>query len=138
MANIDQFIERLPEQYDFVAGERGALLSGGQRQRIGIARALYHDADVLVLDEATSALDSITEKEVIATIVRLKATKTIVMIAHRLSTIRSADQIVFFENGSIQDIGTFDELSERNAKFRNMIQSAPETATEAAGAAHTS
>lgn len=126
MANIDQFIERLPEQYDFVAGERGALLSGGQRQRIGIARALYHDANVLVLDEATSALDSVTEKEVIATIVRLKSTKTIVMIAHRLSTIRSADQVVFFENGSIQDIGTFDELSKRNQKFRAMIQSAPE------------
>jgi HlyD family secretion protein len=127
MANIDHFIESLPEQYDFVAGERGSLLSGGQRQRVGIARALYHDADVLVLDEATSALDSITEKEIIATIVRLKTTKTIVMIAHRLSTIRSADQVVFFEGGSIQDIGTFDELSRRNAKFRAMIQSTPET-----------
>lgn len=134
MANIDQFIEGLPNQYEFVVGERGALLSGGQKQRIGIARALYHDADILVLDEATSALDNLTEKEIIATIVKLKASKTIIMIAHRLSTIKNADQVVFFEGGMIQDIGTFDELSARNAKFRLMIQSAAEPHQEAAEA----
>lgn len=127
LANIDQFIEGLPGQYAFVVGERGSLLSGGQRQRIGIARALYHDANVLVLDEATSALDNLTEKEIIATITRLKASKTIVMIAHRLSTIKNADQIVYFENGSIEDMGTFDELSRRNPKFRLLTQATVDT-----------
>ena len=123
MANIDQFVEKLEGQYSFVVGERGALLSGGQKQRVGIARALYHDADVLILDEATSALDNLTEQEIIATITKLKACKTIVMIAHRLSTIKSADQIVFMMNGSIQDSGTFDQLYERNPRFRAMVQS---------------
>ncbi len=123
MANIDQFVEKLEGQYSFVVGERGALLSGGQKQRVGIARALYHDADVLVLDEATSALDNLTEQEIIATITKLKACKTIVMIAHRLSTIKSADQIVFMMNGAIQDSGTFDQLFDRNPRFRAMVQS---------------
>jgi ATP-binding cassette, subfamily B, bacterial PglK len=127
MANIDQLVESLPERYAFVVGERGALLSGGQKQRVGIARALYHDADILVLDEATSALDNLTEQEIIATIIKLKASKTIVMIAHRLSTIKSADQIVFLENGAIQDTGTFDELCLRNQQFRAMVQSTRET-----------
>jgi len=131
MANIDQFIESLPEQYAFVVGERGTLLSGGQRQRIGVARALYHDANVLVLDEATSALDTLTEKEIIATITKLKESKTIVMIAHRLSTIKNADQIVYFENGSIQDVGTFDELNRRNAKFRLLTQATSEADNDA-------
>jgi len=126
MANIDQLVESLPGRYSFAVGERGALLSGGQKQRVGIARALYHDADILIFDEATSALDNITEKEIIATIVKLKASKTIVMIAHRLSTIKSADQIVFLENGAIQDIGTFDELNVRNQKFRAMVLSTRE------------
>jgi HlyD family secretion protein len=123
MANVDQFVEKLEGQYSFVVGERGSLLSGGQKQRVGIARALYHDADVLILDEATSALDNITEKEIIATINKLKAVKTIVMIAHRLSTIQSADQIVFMANGAIEDTGRFDELYARNARFRAMVQS---------------
>jgi ATP-binding cassette, subfamily B, bacterial PglK len=127
MANIDQLVEGLPGRYSFVVGERGALLSGGQKQRVGIARALYHDADILILDEATSALDNLTEQEIIATIIKLKASKTIVMIAHRLSTIKSADQIVFLENGAIQDTGTFDELNARNQKFRAMVQSTRET-----------
>ena len=123
LANIDQFIESLPEQYEFIVGERGAMLSGGQKQRIGIARALYHDADVLVFDEATSALDNITEREIIATIQNLKATKTIIMIAHRLTTIRNADQIVYFEKGRIDDMGSFEVLTERSHKFRALTQS---------------
>jgi len=117
----------LPGQYSFVVGERGALLSGGQKQRIGIARALYHNADILILDEATSALDNLTEQEIIATITKLKSSKTIVMIAHRLSTIQNADQIVFLENGTIQDIGTFEQLNARNPRFRAMTRSHTET-----------
>lgn len=124
LANIDQFIETLPEKYNFTVGERGAMLSGGQKQRIGIARALYHDADVLVLDEATSALDNITEREIVATIQKLKASKTIIMIAHRLTTIRNADQIVYFEKGRLEDSGSFEELTQRSQKFRALTQSA--------------
>lgn len=121
MANIGEFIELLPEQYNYAVGERGALLSGGQRQRIGIARALYHDASVLILDEATSALDSVTESEVIATINNLKPTKTIIMIAHRLSTIKAADIVVMMEKGEIKNIDTFDGLSNSSKKFREML-----------------
>jgi ATP-binding cassette, subfamily B, bacterial PglK len=121
LANIDQFIESLPEQYDFNVGERGAKLSGGQKQRLGIARALYHDADILVLDEATSALDNISERDVMSTILGLKATKTIVMIAHRLSTIERADMIAVFNAGDLEDSGTFKELYERNLQFRTMV-----------------
>ena len=123
LANIDQFIEGLPGQYSFTVGERGAMLSGGQKQRIGIARALYHDAEVLVLDEATSALDNITEREIIATLRRLKTQKTIIMIAHRLSTIRNADQVAYFDKGHLEDVGTFEDLSNRNQKFNAMIRS---------------
>jgi HlyD family secretion protein len=121
MANIDQFIEGLPGQYDYRVGERGALLSGGQRQRIGIARSLYRNPDVLIMDEATSALDSVTEKEIMTTISALKATKTVLMIAHRISTIRSADIIVFVYQGTVHACGTFDELAARDALFRRVV-----------------
>jgi ATP-binding cassette subfamily C protein len=123
LANLDTMVSALPEGSDFVVGERGMRLSGGQRQRVGIARALYHDAEVLVMDEATSALDNLTEQEIIKTITQLKGHKTIIMIAHRLSTIKSADQIVFMEKGSIAAIGTFDELCASSAGFRQMALS---------------
>lgn len=121
MANIDEFIETLPGKYEYVVGERGTLLSGGQRQRIGIARALYHDAEVLVLDEATSALDTITEREILSTVTELKRTKTIIMIAHRLATIRSADQVIFIADGRVEATGTYDELMRENGRFRAVI-----------------
>jgi ABC-type multidrug transport system fused ATPase/permease subunit len=123
MANIDTFVESLTAKYEFRVGERGALLSGGQRQRIGIARALYHNADVLVLDEATSALDSVTERDILQTIRELRASKTIVMIAHRLSTVKHSDQVVFLEDGSIAASGTFTELIAANAEFGEMVRS---------------
>jgi ATP-binding cassette, subfamily B, bacterial PglK len=134
MANIDRFIEGLPGKYDYRVGERGALLSGGQRQRIGIARSLYRNGDVLIMDEATSALDSITEREIMATISGLKATKTIVMVAHRLSTIRAADLIVFMSDGVIQSCGTFDELVQRDAMFRHVVLAHGEEEAEASAA----
>jgi ATP-binding cassette subfamily B protein len=121
LANIDTFIESLPGQYSYVVGERGATLSGGQRQRIGIARALYRKANVLIMDEATSALDARTENEVMSTISSLKISKTIVMVAHRLSTIRVADLVVFLNEGTINDCGTFEELRMRNDLFRRHI-----------------
>lgn len=124
LANLDAFIDSLPSGFDFVVGERGALLSGGQRQRVGIARALYRDANVLVLDEATSALDSVTEREIIDTMSKLKAEKTIVMIAHRLSTIRGADLILVVEDGQLIDSGSFDSLVARSDTFRRLIAAA--------------
>lgn len=92
-AQLDDFIETLPDGLDTVVGDRGARLSGGQRQRIGIARALYNDPEVLVLDEATSALDNDTETAVMEAVDELHGKKTILIIAHRLSTIRNADLI---------------------------------------------
>lgn len=98
-AQLDEFIETLPDGLDTTIGERGIRLSGGQRQRIGIARALYEDPEVLVLDEATSALDNDTEAAIMDSINRLHGKKTLVIIAHRLQTIEKCDMIYRVENG---------------------------------------
>jgi ATP-binding cassette, subfamily B, bacterial PglK len=98
-AQAREFIERLPEGLETTVGERGVRLSGGQRQRIGIARALYHDPDVLVMDEATSSLDTETEQAVMEAVERLRNERTIVLIAHRLSTLRTCDYIVTVKEG---------------------------------------
>ena len=100
-AQLLEFVENLPEGLDTFVGDRGVRLSGGQRQRIGIARALYHDPEVLVLDEATSALDSETESAVMQSIDELKGKKTMIIIAHRLSTIENCDVIYEVGNGSV-------------------------------------
>jgi ABC-type multidrug transport system fused ATPase/permease subunit len=121
LAHVHNFIvEELDQGYQTQVGERGVRLSGGQRQRIGIARALYHDPEVLVFDEATSALDNVTEKAVIEAVNILSHKKTIIMIAHRLSTVKNCDQIIYLEQGEIIDSGNYQELIERNPKFRNM------------------
>lgn len=98
-AQLDEFVRSLPESLDTGIGERGIRLSGGQRQRIGIARALYHDPEVLVLDEATSALDNDTEKAIMDSINRLHGRKTLIIIAHRLQTIEKCDIVYRVENG---------------------------------------
>lgn len=98
-AQLDEFVRTLPEGLDTGIGERGIRLSGGQRQRIGIARALYHDPEVLVLDEATSALDNDTEKAIMDSINRLHGKKTLIIIAHRLQTIEKCDMVYRVENG---------------------------------------
>ncbi len=121
-AQLTELVERLPDGLDTVIGERGARLSGGQRQRIGIARALYHDPQVLVMDEATSALDNITEQQIIQAIDTLKGERTIVMIAHRLTTVMNCDVLYMMENGRITDQGTYAELLARNAGFREMAR----------------
>ena len=100
-AQLAEFVESLPEGLDTVVGDRGVRLSGGQRQRIGIARALYHDPEILVLDEATSALDNDTETAVMEAIESLHGSKTMIIIAHRLTTIRNADIIYEVENQKI-------------------------------------
>lgn len=100
-AQLNQFVEDLPDGLQTVLGESGARLSGGQSQRIGIARALYHDPDVLIFDEATSALDSKTEVAVMSAINKLKGSKTLIIIAHRTSTLADCDVVYRLENGRL-------------------------------------
>ena len=121
IAHIHEFIvSELPEGYDTVIGERGVRISGGQRQRLGIARALYHDPDVLVLDEATSDIDSITEAHITEAIQGLAGKKTLIIVAHRLATIRRCDRIFLLEAGEIVASGTYDELAGTNVEFQRM------------------
>ncbi len=102
IANIDQFVsEELPQGYETVIGEHGVRLSGGQQQRIGIARALYHDPDILVFDEATSALDNETEAAVMEAMQRLAGKRTILIVAHRLSTVQFCDIVYEMDGGKI-------------------------------------
>lgn len=117
-AGLSAFLDSLPDGLETRVGERGVRLSGGQRQRIGIARALYHDPDVLAFDEATSALDGLTEREVLDAIGRLGGQKTILMIAHRMTTVRQCDQIFLIEGGRIVDSGSYDALKARSPGFR--------------------
>ncbi|GAB6058150.1 ABC transporter ATP-binding protein [Desulfonatronum parangueonense] len=121
IAELHEFVSKeLPKGYDTVVGERGVRLSGGQRQRIGIARALYHDPEVLVFDEATSALDNLTEKAVMQAVTKLSKQKTIIMIAHRLSTVEKCDQIFLLEHGQLMARGRYDELLDVSQEFRRM------------------
>jgi ATP-binding cassette, subfamily B, bacterial PglK len=109
-AQLTELIVQLPEGLQTVVGERGVRLSGGQRQRVGIARALYHEREILVLDEATSALDNETESLVNEAIRALSGTKTIIIIAHRLSTVEHCDRIYLLEGGGIVKSGSYQEV----------------------------
>jgi ABC-type multidrug transport system fused ATPase/permease subunit len=109
-AQLAEFVEALPAQYQTMVGERGVRLSGGQRQRIGLARALYKQADVLVLDEATSALDDTTEKAVMQAIDSLGEDITVLMVAHRVSTLRSCDRIFELKDGRLLREGSYQEM----------------------------
>ena len=123
IARIDQFIrEELPQGYQTHVGERGVRLSGGQRQRIGIARALYHDADLIVFDEATSALDNLTERDVMEAIDALPGDKTVMMIAHRLSTVKRCDRIIVLDHGRLVGCDTWDALMAGNPAFQRIAR----------------
>jgi ABC-type multidrug transport system fused ATPase/permease subunit len=123
MAQIDAFIRSdLPNGYRTSVGERGVRLSGGQRQRIGIARALYHNPEVIVFDEATSALDNLTEKEVMDAINHLSGTKTIILIAHRLSTVKSCDRILVLKAGKLAAEGSYESLAQSDPTFQSLLQ----------------
>lgn len=123
IARIDQFVEtELRDSYQTHIGERGVRLSGGQRQRIGIARAMYHDADLIVFDEATSALDNLTEADVMDAIDALPGDKTVIMIAHRLSTVKHCDRIIVLDKGRIVGCDTWSALLSHNATFQRIAQ----------------
>jgi ATP-binding cassette, subfamily B, bacterial len=110
LANASEFIDKLPEGYDTLLGERGLTLSGGQRQRIAIARAIIRESPILILDEPTSGLDSASEKLVFEALDRLMASKTTIVIAHRLSTVRGADVIFVVQDGRIVETGKHGQL----------------------------
>jgi ATP-binding cassette subfamily B protein/subfamily B ATP-binding cassette protein MsbA len=121
-ANADTFIQRLPQGYDTVIGERGATLSGGEKQRLAIARALLKDAPVLILDEPTSALDAQTEFLLLEALERLMAGRTTFIIAHRLSTVQRADRIVVLEGGRIVESGTHEALLNARGSYHHFYQ----------------
>ena len=121
-AQAHEFIERLPDGYDTMVGERGLTLSGGQRQRVAIARALVADPRVLVLDDATSSVDATTEARIRDGLREAMAGRTTFVVAHRLSTIQLADEIVVMDAGRIVDRGTREELEERSELFREIAE----------------
>ena len=122
-AYAQEFIEKFPNKYDTIIGERGIKISVGQRQRIAIARALLKNSPIIIFDEATSALDSITEKYIQKTtqdIIR-KSDKTMIVIAHRLSTLKNLDRIIVINEGRVIEEGTHEELiAKNNGKYNNL------------------
>lgn len=121
-ANIHAFIERLPQGYDTLVGERGVRLSGGERQRISIARAFLKDAPILLLDEPTASVDEETEELLQEAIARVSKGRTVLIVAHRLSTIAKADCIYVLKQGVIAEAGGHEELLERHGVYENLMQ----------------
>jgi ABC-type multidrug transport system fused ATPase/permease subunit len=122
IAHCDEFVDRFPQGYDTIVGERGVKLSGGQRQRVAIARAVLADPRILILDEATSSLDSESEAMIRDGLRSLRHGRTTFVIAHRLSTVESADQILVLEGGEIVERGTHDELIAHAGRYRQLYE----------------
>jgi len=120
LANLDSFIDSLPNGLDTMIGEDGVRLSGGQKQRLALARALLSEPDILLLDEATSALDNESEKAVQEAIEAISHKLTIVVVAHRLSTVRNADTIHVLEDGQIVESGSYESLLAKGGRFKNL------------------
>jgi len=121
LAGADEFVERLPEGYETMLGERGYSLSGGQRQRLAIARAILADPQVLILDDATSAVDATKEHEIRAALGQVMAGRTTLVIAHRPATIALAERVAVVEHGRIVEQGTHAELVASSARYRALL-----------------
>jgi ATP-binding cassette subfamily B protein/subfamily B ATP-binding cassette protein MsbA len=121
-ANAAEFVDRLPDGYDTLIGERGVRLSGGQRQRLAIARAVLADPRIFILDEATSNLDSESERLIQQSLAQLLRGRTSFVIAHRLSTIRHADRILVLDEGLIAETGSHSELMAGSGLYRDMVE----------------
>ena len=121
-ANAHEFVVKMPDGYDMLVGEQGNKLSGGEKQRIAIARAILHDPRILILDEATSSLDTPTEKKIQEAIANLTRGRTTFAIAHRLSTLRSADRIVVLDDGKVAEVGSHEELMQREGLFHRLVE----------------
>ena len=119
-AHVNEFTDRFEDGLDTLIGERGVKLSGGQRQRIAIARAILADPKILILDEATSNLDTESESYIQESLSRLMHGRTTFVIAHRLSTIRKADQILVIEKGRIHEMGTHDQLIQKEGRYYDL------------------
>ena len=122
LANADEFIEKMPDGYDTMIGERGVTLSGGQRQRITIARAIIRDSPILILDEPSAGLDAESEKLVFDALGKLMEGKTSIVIAHRLATVRRADVIFVIDDGLVVDSGSHEELLERGGLYARLYE----------------
>ena len=122
LADVDEFVQRMPRGYDTVVGERGETLSGGQRQRIGIARAIIRNNPILILDEPTAALDTESESMIVKALDRLMKGRTVITIAHRLSTIRNSDVILVLKDGVVAEQGTHDELLKKGGAYAELYK----------------
>ena len=122
LAQLEFFVNELPNGLDTLVGEDGVRLSGGQRQRIGIARALYHEPQVVIMDEATAALDNETECGFMSSIEELYGERTIILVAHRITTVEKCDTIFFISDGRLIASGSYDFLLSTNPEFRQMAQ----------------
>jgi subfamily B ATP-binding cassette protein MsbA len=120
LANADEFIRKMPQQYDTMVGEKGVTLSGGQRQRIAIARAIIRNSPILILDEPTSGLDAASEELVFEALGRLMEGRTTIVIAHRLATIRRADVIFVIDSGTVVERGTYEQLIAAGGLFAKL------------------
>ena len=115
-ARLSDLVSDLPNGVETIIGENGVKLSGGQRQRIALARAFYHERNILIMDESTSALDNETEEEIIDEIKRLKGVKTLIIIAHRLTTLQHCDRIYRLEKGRIVECSTYQDIINNDFK----------------------
>ncbi len=122
LANVDEFVNKLPDGYDSVIGENGSKLSGGERQRISIARAILKDAPIIILDEIAASLDVENEMKIQDSLNILIKNKTVVIISHRMKSIENVDKIVVLDKGKVDSVGTHQELIEKSELYRSMIE----------------
>jgi ATP-binding cassette subfamily B protein len=122
LANATEFIDKMPQRYDTMVGERGVTLSGGQRQRVAIARAVIRNSPILIMDEPSTGLDAASEEIVFEALARLMEGKTSIVIAHRLATVRRADVIFAIDGGSVVEQGTHDDLLARGGLYAELYE----------------